>query len=242
MMYIPLSNYLVAKSSLNLNAIPELYTLLHSNDVHFKEHRTFILNLLIDGMKTKNSFEVALRSMAFKLVMEFYNSCLADDASKILILNFLRNTTKIPYAVKLLCSSYGFLPWLYQNLQFLSGDHVNKFLSVIVDILRNILKNSDDVDCVTDSIVYIVENYLNLITSESLLLIVLETVSLAFVKCSRFLNEELLRKITDHVGDKKCGYYMQYGVKFASVPEDTDKSVSYYLKKITLDYVKLNQK
>lgn len=245
-MYVPLSNYLVAKSSLNFNAIPELYTLLHSNDVHFKEHRAFILNLLKDGVKTKEDFDVALRGMAFKLVMELYNSCLAEDATKVLILGFLRNTTRVSYAVKLLCSSYGLLSWLYQSLRTLvGGEDVNRFLLVFVDILRNVVKNLEDpneIDYVAHIIAYILDRHLNFVTSQSLLLAVLDVVNLTFAKSSQFLDDARLKKVIEHVGDKKCGYYVQYGAQFVGVPQETENSVSSIVRKITLDYLKLKYK
>lgn len=244
-MYIPLSNYLVAKSSLNFNTIPELYTLLHSNDVHFKEHRIFLLNVLKDGLKSKEDFEVALRSMAFKLVLELYDSCLSEDVAKILILNCLTNATKIPYAVDLLCSSYGLLPWLHHRVKFLTGDDINKLLPVFISILRNIVKNKTrtvDVDYVACIISHVLDEHLSVVTKESVLLSILDTVSTIFAETPQFLSEVRLKKLVKHVGDKKCDYYLKYDAKFIDVSEKQENSVNGYLRKITLDYLELNRK
>lgn len=245
-MYVPLSNYLVAKSSLNLSTIPELYTLLHSSDVHFKEHRAFILSLLKDGMRSKEDFEVALRSMAFKLVMELYDSCLSDSEAKISILSFLRNATKIPYAVKLLCSGYGLLSWLGNNVVFLSDEEVTKLLPFFVDILRNVVAHKSEVDDLDYVALFVLSHILDKffcnITKENVLLAVLESVSLVFVECPRLLNETRLRKIIERVGDKKCDYYLQYGSRYAPIPDETTKDVRYYVTKLTLDYLKLHCK
>lgn len=240
-MYIPLSNYLVAKSSLNLSTIPELYTLLHSSDVHYKEHRMFILNVLKDGMRSKEDFEVALRSMAFKLLMELYDSCLSDIETKILILNFLRNATKIQYGVKLLCSSYGLLSWLCQNVRSLSGEDVNTLLPFFVEIIGSVVRNKIDGDYVALFVVsHILDELLGFVTKEDLLLAILDCVSVVFVECPRFLNEIRLRKIIEHVGDKRCDYYLQYGSKFVDFQNGAMKTVESYVRKITLDYLELH--
>lgn len=244
-MYVPLINYLVAKPSLNFNTIPELYTFLHSSDVNFKEHRSFILNILKDGLQRKEDFEVALRSMAFKLVLELYDSCLSEDATKLLILSILRSATRIPYAVDLLCSGYGLLTWLQHNVMFLVGDDVHKFLPVFLEILRNIIKNKTervDIDPVIFIISYVLNRQLSGITNECLLTSIFETVSLIFSESSQFLNIDRLRKIVEHVNAKRCDYYLKYGAEFEIVSPETENNVEFFVRKITLDYLKLNRK
>lgn len=245
-MYVPVSNYLVAKSYLNLSTIPELYTLLHSSDVHFKDHRSFILNILCDGIRSLEDFEVALRSMSFKLLMELYDSCVSDSDTKVLVLSFLRNATRLPYPAKLLCSSYGLLPWLSNNVTTLTGNEVSTLLPVLLEVVRNCVVNKADgvdVDYVASFIVsYVLDELMGGVTKESVLLAVLETVDLVFGECSRFLGEDRLRRIVEQVGDKRCEYHLQYGCKFVDNPCEGPKSVEYYVKKITLDFLRLNCK
>lgn len=247
-MFLPLSNYLVAKSALNFNAIPELYTLLHSNDIRYKEHRDYILEIIGDGLKTRDDFEVALRSMSFKLMMELYNSRLGDvTTTKRLILIALRNATRIPYAVQLLCSSYGLVGWLLRVAVAMGADDVITLLPTYVEILQNIIRNRTegaavDCDCISFVVCHILDELVSLVTSDGLLLAILETVALLFGQSGEFLTDVRIRRLVDCVGDKKCDYYLKYGAKFVQVPEKTENTISYYLTKITLDYLKLQQK
>ncbi|CAG9865333.1 unnamed protein product [Phyllotreta striolata] len=77
-MYLPLSQHLAAKASLDFSTVPELYTFLHSSEVNYKEHRTFTLELLRDGLRTEKDFSDFMRSMAFKLFSELYCSEVCD--------------------------------------------------------------------------------------------------------------------------------------------------------------------
>lgn len=149
-MYVGLSRYLAAKSTLDLSGIPELYTFLHSPEVNFKEHRNFILEILKDGMKTKKDFQAALHSMAFKLIMELYNSSISDLDTRVLILEVFRNACSISLGVKLLCGSYGFLSWLLCVSKTVDSDCENVVVPVIKDIVLNIAKVNSDGKMVVD--------------------------------------------------------------------------------------------
>lgn len=133
-MYTPLANYLTAKDALDVTAIPELYTFMNSSSLDAKEHRSYILGLIQDGVKTKDDVKLTAKSMLFKLIMDMYHSTSND--LKIDVLKLILAVVKIPLGAKILCESNGLIPWLYGLLEDISGE--NKIQLMIVKILEYI--------------------------------------------------------------------------------------------------------
>lgn len=82
-LYPPIQAFLTAKPTLEFNAIPELLQLFHSSDVEHVAHRHWILRVIRDGMKTQLDTEVALKSVVFKMLLDFHSSLLADPTTKV---------------------------------------------------------------------------------------------------------------------------------------------------------------
>ncbi|KAF2902622.1 hypothetical protein ILUMI_03556, partial [Ignelater luminosus] len=141
-LYVPMAQYLGARSSPDLSNVPELYTFLHSSDVNFKEMQTFILEILRDGLRRDSDFLVALHSMAFKLIMELFSSCIADLDTKILILSVFENACRLNMGRQLLCSSYGLISWLYEIVNIECNN--KRILPIVIRILRTILQDGND--------------------------------------------------------------------------------------------------
>lgn len=235
-MYVPLSQYLGAKSAPDFSSVPELYTLLHSSDINYKEHRTFSLEVLRDGMRTKKDFDVALRSMSFKLIMELFDSTLSDTDTKVLILDVFKSACKIEIAVKLLCSSYGMLSWLFGVIRNVNSENVNSLLPPVIDIILNILKTKlgnsfVDVMFVSLIIGYLVDNFLSLLKNR---ISILETIHIICESNELFLNETRLRSIINCTGNRRCEYMLDYGCKFVDkIDSSHEKDENFYVCKIT---------
>lgn len=83
-LYMPLSQYILAKPYFQLDTVPELLPLFNSVDIQLhKVHQEWILNILRDGIKDKEDFTLCLKSMAFKVILEYYSSTLASAQSKV---------------------------------------------------------------------------------------------------------------------------------------------------------------
>lgn len=106
----PLSKYLV-KKTLDFSTIPELYTLLQSSDVNFKEHQQFMFEILTDGLIVENDVKVFTKSMALKLIMEYY-SFTTDENIKLSILDILIAVCRMSLGVKLICIHSSLLSYL----------------------------------------------------------------------------------------------------------------------------------
>lgn len=217
-LYVPMSQYLGAKVSPDLNGIPELYTFLHSSDINFKEMRTFILETLRDGLRRDSDFMVALHSMSFKLIMELFSSCIADLDTKVLILRVFENACKLGMGRQLLCSSYGLLSWLYEvaNIEY-SNKNV---LSIIIQILKTILQNGNDSRFSVDYnmlsliVLNIIDKDLILNLQTDDLTSLLHLIDAIFDIDREFLTEVRLKTIISVDNSNVCNYLLKHGCKY----------------------------
>lgn len=155
-MYLPLSQYLVAKPVPDLTGIPELYTLVHSSEVNYKEHREFILQVLRDGMRTEKDVQIALHTMSFKIIMELFNSSVCDSETRTLILEILCNTCKIGLGAKVMCNTVGLLSFLYITVRNMKESDVALIVK-IVEILFYLVRNLKGSSCDRSLFGYILE-------------------------------------------------------------------------------------
>lgn len=82
-LYSPLHTFLMAKTALDLNTIPELLPLLYSSHVEHNVHRHWILENIRDGMKEENDVNVALKCLLFKILLDFHTCTLPDAKTKV---------------------------------------------------------------------------------------------------------------------------------------------------------------
>lgn len=243
-MYVPLSQYLGAKSALDFTGIPELYTFLHSSDVNYKDHRNFILEVIRDGLRTEKDFEVALRSMAFKLIMELFNSSVCDLETKRLILEVFKKSCSIFSAVQLLCSSYGFLSWLYCLTRNITEENMNALLPLLIDIVLVIVRTvqyekSLDISIIGLILLHIVDEFLKFITEDNVMILLLQSIDLLLDCMPHFFSQQCLESIIMHTENKYCEYLLKHRCKYtASLEENvSEKDVSYYLKQLTFKWI-----
>ncbi|XP_077279429.1 nucleolar pre-ribosomal-associated protein 1 isoform X2 [Temnothorax americanus] len=141
-LYSPLHTFLMAKTALDLNTIPELLQLLHSSHVEHNAHRHWILENIRDGMKEENDVNVALKCVLFKILLDFHTCALSDTKTKKLILEVVASTTRIPKASLLLTRGYGMLPWLHEIVNHL--DICEAEIRIIITIIENLLNTLDN--------------------------------------------------------------------------------------------------
>ncbi|XP_043270889.1 nucleolar pre-ribosomal-associated protein 1 [Venturia canescens] len=141
LLYSPIQAFLMAKPALEFNVIPELLQLFQSSDVEHTAHRHWILRVIRDGMKTQVDMDVALKSVVFKMLLDFYSCLLADPITKHLILEIIESTVKIKKAGLLLTQSYGLVVWLAEISSNLTTVYQTENVQVIVSIIREILNS-----------------------------------------------------------------------------------------------------
>ncbi|KAI4457012.1 nucleolar preribosomal-associated protein 1 [Holotrichia oblita] len=241
-MYVPLSQYLSAKSTLDFSMIPELYTLLHSPDINYKEHRSFILEVLRDGLSSVEDFHVALRSMSFKLIMEQYTSVVTDIDAKILILQIIEKATSLKEGTKFLCSNYGLLSWLYNVVIKLDKTNQKQFL-ISLKVVLNII-NCKDVDLfiIVLLISQIIDNISKYSVTDDALLVLLKILCLLFKISNEWLSEDRLKILIKAVNCKQSEYILKYGGKYIKFDLDNlsleSADSNYFIQYLTLSWLK----
>lgn len=136
-LYRPLSTFLLIKNSFDFMAVPEFNVLFHSPDVNHNIHRSFILDVLRDGLKTSSDFNVLIANHIFKAVLGYYGSPMSSRDRNIQILTVVNAAAKIPKSAKLLIDVTGILSWLStvaDNVEFFQFD----FLDILCTILNNL--------------------------------------------------------------------------------------------------------
>lgn len=240
-MYVPLTQYLSAKAIPNINCIPELLTLLHSSDVNYKEHRHFVLEIVRDGLRTDQDLKVALKCMAFKLIMELYNSSICDSESKVLILEIISKACLIKKGAKYLCNIHGVLSFLFHVISHLKPATEIRVISLTIRILCGIIKSSNEFfDCVVFSAILgkIMDNC-DLIKADDVSTFT-EIVYHFFLKHKAVLTKERLRKMVDLTKCADAEYLLSYGhYKNTNFDEFIVKNHSdndYYIKLLIVKY------
>ena len=76
------------KAALDVSQVPELFVLLHSSELPLQrtQQRTFLLQLLRDGLRNRLDYLVCARRRVFRLLLSIQPSeLLADSATKVIL-------------------------------------------------------------------------------------------------------------------------------------------------------------
>ncbi|KAI8520834.1 nucleolar pre-ribosomal-associated protein 1 [Branchiostoma belcheri] len=112
-MYPLVCRYLLVRPDLDLKAIPEFHILFFSTSMEFKTERSWILTLLVDGLRDRQDFLLYQNKSVFSIALTFYESPLSDEHSKALVMSLLEKACCIKEAAESLCQKHGLLSWLH---------------------------------------------------------------------------------------------------------------------------------
>lgn len=243
-MYLPLSNHLLAKASLDFNTIPELYTFLHSSDINFKEQRNFILELLKDGLRTDRDFIDFMRSMAYKLFSELYSSSVSDFSTKLLILEVLDAATKLPVAVKMLTENLSLLSQLSIDVNNIlheyERDNLNcSLIDKVISILLSIIKIVEDKNTcfITFSVLKVIflHEIFNSLSSETKKKL-FHCIYTIFCRYPGFFPVNILECFLERTNDSLCKYWYMYGCQFVDIKSVEMSNEHYHFRLLINDY------
>lgn len=100
---------------LDVSQVPELFVLLHSSELPLQrtQQRSFLLQLLRDGMRDRLDYLVCARRRVFRLLLSLQPSeLLADSSTKSLVLDVVRSALRNPIIAYDLIQNRGLLMWL----------------------------------------------------------------------------------------------------------------------------------
>ncbi|XP_038973323.1 uncharacterized protein LOC103720976 isoform X2 [Phoenix dactylifera] len=138
--FFTISKLLMRSPKANLMSVPLFHTLFESSSIHFKMDRLWILRLIYAGLNLNCDAKIYMRNKLLELLLSFYASSLSDPESKILILQIIKKSVKLPMLVHYLVKECGLLPWLSTVLLFygerLGGDHKESSLRAMELVLK----------------------------------------------------------------------------------------------------------
>ncbi|XP_044738920.1 nucleolar pre-ribosomal-associated protein 1 [Chrysoperla carnea] len=147
-LYMAINNFIFVKSVIDFTIIPEFLQMFHSPEIEYNIHRNWILQVIRDGFKTNLDFQIMRKSMAYKMILDFYSCTFATDETKLLILQILEKSTQISYVTKYLLFEIGILSWMnniLHNFHKTDTEQIHLILKIINNIylLINEFENSN---------------------------------------------------------------------------------------------------
>lgn len=146
-LYRPLSTFLLIKNSFDFMTVPEFNILFHSPDINHNIHRCFILDVLRDGLKTNNDFNILISNHIFKALLGYYGSTTTTRERNIQILTVVNAAAKIPKSTKHLIDIVGILPWLsnvVDNVEFFQFDFLDILCTILNNLYNSVTVNRDE--------------------------------------------------------------------------------------------------
>ena len=115
-LYQVIMEFLLTKPVPNLDTVPEFYKLFESGNLTHVKERTFVLEILRDGVRHYNDYVICGRTHIWEMVMSLYNSPLSTPAHNLLITEILLSASKVPFVGRALVKSNGLFTWLAYHL------------------------------------------------------------------------------------------------------------------------------
>ncbi|CDW54706.1 nucleolar pre ribosomal associated protein [Trichuris trichiura] len=125
--------FLLIGPRFNLGLVPNFLRFFHSSSAHYRQERSWILNLLADGLRTTIDFDIAYRLFTFKFLFSFYHCSLCEPSQRSAILRFMLAASKIPKAVNVLCKQHNWLGFLLTLCQ-------DQSVWIVVEVLCSIFR------------------------------------------------------------------------------------------------------
>ncbi|RIB18938.1 ribosome 60S biogenesis N-terminal-domain-containing protein [Gigaspora rosea] len=140
-MYPIINKFLLQRPILDLEDVPMFYNLFHTSSKNYQKERVWILRLLSAGLKTHEDYKIFKRRYVWDVISSFYNSPLADNISRKLIIEILFRSASIPQTITDMVKNRGLLTWL-QNLCFAlpHSPSVNESVFFGIRILLRVLQ------------------------------------------------------------------------------------------------------
>lgn len=111
-LYMPLSSYVTKNDSYDLSIVPHFQQLFLSPDVEHHSQREFILEIIQDGVKCLEDFDILDMGGIMEALLVFFSCPFANIDANLRILNIVNVIVRIPTANKILIEKYCLIAWL----------------------------------------------------------------------------------------------------------------------------------
>ncbi|ESO82926.1 hypothetical protein LOTGIDRAFT_176277, partial [Lottia gigantea] len=110
-MYKSLTTFLMSKPTLEFDRIPGFYRFFNSSELDHHQERQWMLNMILDGLRTYDDFRIYETLYSFKLLQSYYQSLLSDLHSQTIILKIINSVCIDIETITVLYEKHGILTW-----------------------------------------------------------------------------------------------------------------------------------
>lgn len=136
--YQLMMEFLLVKPNLSLDMVPEFLKLFESGAVTCVKERKFILELLRNGIRQFQDYQICARSHVFELILSMFRSPLSTNAQDLLITEVLLNASRVAGVGRALISGHGLFTWMTYHL---GSQEEPEAVSNLVQCAGNCLKD-----------------------------------------------------------------------------------------------------
>ncbi|XP_068755165.1 nucleolar pre-ribosomal-associated protein 1-like isoform X2 [Montipora capricornis] len=111
--YVTMNSFLLQRPSLQLRDLPLFYSMFNSGTMEHMTERSWMLQLLVDGMKDNPDYYLYKRRQVFELTLSYHNSPVSDQHSQNLVTELLLSALKMRPAAYDLAKNFGVAAWIH---------------------------------------------------------------------------------------------------------------------------------
>nr|XP_039247497.1 nucleolar pre-ribosomal-associated protein 1-like [Styela clava] len=111
-MFSVLHRFILIKPQLDLKNVPEFYVLFFSAEMESKTERTWILNLVIEGIRDMGDYHIIKKKNVFQLLMCLHDSPVSDNYVRRQIFQIFEQACTIRSVANDLIRNNGLITWL----------------------------------------------------------------------------------------------------------------------------------
>ncbi|OAY67542.1 Nucleolar pre-ribosomal-associated protein 1 [Ananas comosus] len=137
--FFTINKFLMHCPGVNLKSVPLFNTLFGNSSIHFKADRLWILQLLYAGLNLYDDAKIYVKNNILEFLLSFYASSISDLESKILILQIIKKSIKLPLLTHHLLKECGLLPWLSSVISSY-GENIDEDKHSSLGIIELVLK------------------------------------------------------------------------------------------------------
>ncbi|XP_048577840.1 nucleolar pre-ribosomal-associated protein 1 isoform X2 [Nematostella vectensis] len=110
--YMLINSFLLSRPAIDPREIPMFYTLFNSSSMQHRNEQSWMLQLLVEGMRDSQDYYIYKKRHAIELALSFHDSQLSDQQSRVLVTSLLSAILAVQVASFDCAKNYGVVSWL----------------------------------------------------------------------------------------------------------------------------------
>lgn len=225
-MYKPMSDYVLSKDTYDFATVPNFNFLFLSPDIEHQSYREFLLEIVQDGLKCEEDFDILDASGILETLMAFFSCPFANIATNLRILNIINTIIKIPNANKILMEKYGLFVWLngiVTNLETFYFDTIEALVHLVSNMFystKSLEANFSNFSEMNLKLFFVTKKLFDVIILGHTSMKSIYKVKI-FVKLLNIFNYLLNENNVDFVSAEDITRFVKFGAHFCVSEEDS---------------------